>query len=147
MTRSRWSRSTLLAVLALGWAGCVFGDRNELEAQREAWESVRPAHYSYDYTGTGFMGIRGPWRIEVRGDQVLSVTWEGEGEVHDGELTPEYASTIDELFDGVSSSMADSDVDEVDVEYDAQWHFPTRASYSVGEEGYGFRAGNLTPLD
>jgi hypothetical protein len=144
MSRSMWSKSALLAVLALGWMGCG-GAQGKLEEQRKAWEAVRPARYAYDYRGTGWSPLRGTWRIGVQGEEVMALTSPEGGGGSDG-LTVETADTIDDLFDQVAGSLGQSDVD-VEVVYDPQWHFPTDVYFDWGEEGIGFIADNFTPLD
>ena len=150
MTRSGWSREAVIRALTgaliVGTLACGDSDSEKVDSQREAWESVRPSHYRFDYTVTGFAPGRGPWRIEVNGEQVVSVAYVGQGNTPTPGLTEATAPTIETLFDQTEEALDDSSV-EATVRYDSQWHHPDEASFASGEEASGFRAENLTPLD
>ncbi|MFP2905305.1 DUF6174 domain-containing protein [Pyxidicoccus sp. 3LFB2] len=150
MTRSSWSRRALIRALTgaliVGSVGCGSSNREQLESEREAWEAVRPSRYRFDYTVTGVAPGTGPWRIEVSGQQVVSVNWVGAGVAPTPGLSAENAPTIEKLFERVARSFDASSV-EVAVRYDSQWHHPTDAYFDAGEEGDGFEATDLTQVN
>ncbi|QSQ22436.1 hypothetical protein JY651_46210 [Pyxidicoccus parkwayensis] len=148
MVRSGWSRGIVIRALtgALIFGTLACGDRAELDSQRRAWESVRPSHYHFDYTVRGFAPGGGPWRLEVKGTQVVSATYVGSGPEPTPGVTAAFAPTIDDLFDQVAQGLDASSV-EVSVSYDPQWHHPADAYFDAGEEGDGFRAGSLEPVE
>ncbi|QSQ22437.1 hypothetical protein JY651_46215 [Pyxidicoccus parkwayensis] len=107
---------------------------------------MRPSHYRFDYTVTGFEAGGGPWRLEVNGTQVVSATYVGSWPEPTVGVTVAFAPTIDDLFDKVAQGLDASSV-EVTVRYDPQWHHPADARFDYGEEGSGFLAGSLEPVE
>lgn len=149
MMRSNWSRRTLLGALAgvltTGLLGCG-GGIGELERKQAAWRAARPDRYHFDHQTTGFAFGGGPWRVEVEGEQVVSVSWAGEGAAPSYTPGVDTMPTVEDLFEQVADSLLRNGV-EVEVTYDSQWHHPVEAFFDWGEEGDGFKAGNLTSLD
>ncbi|QRN95192.1 hypothetical protein JRI60_39925 [Archangium violaceum] len=131
-------------LLTWGLVGCG-SEQSQWSTEREAWNETHPEHYRYDYTVTGFAPGRGPWRIEVRGDEVVSVRYVGQGTAPTPGIDVDSAPTIDTLFQQVESGLNTSA--RVDVDYDPVHHFPKRAMFSSGEEGSGFICSEFTPLD
>jgi hypothetical protein len=150
MARSIVSRSfvirALTGALIIGAVGCGGGEQEQWDSEREAWEAVRPSRYRFDYTVTGAAPGKGPWRIEVNGEQVVSVAYVGEGAAPTPGLTEATAPTVEELFERVARARDQSSV-QVTVRYDPQWHHPVEAYFDAGEEGDGFKAEALTPVD
>ncbi|MCP3142787.1 DUF6174 domain-containing protein [Pyxidicoccus xibeiensis] len=150
MTRSGWSRRAVIRVLTgaliVGAVGCTDGEREQVDSERRAWETVRPSRYRFDYTATGFAPGGGPWRIEVNEQQVVSVTYVGQGAVPTPGFTEATAPTVDVLFERVARALDASSV-EVTVRHDPQWHHPVEAHFDRGMEGDGFKAEGLTPVD
>ena len=98
MTPSTWSRSAVIRALTgaliIGSVGCGGGERKQLDSERRAWEAVRPSRYRFGYTVTGAAPGKGPWRIEVNEEQVVSVAYVGQGEVPTPGLTEATAPTV-----------------------------------------------------
>jgi hypothetical protein len=149
MSRSIGRRGALLgtfaAILTTG-VGCG-SDLNDLESQRQSWKDARPAHYQFDYTRKGFSDGTPSWRIEVRGEQVVSVN------PVDPSVPPSLgpsvadAPTVEKLFQEVADNLLRNSV-EVEVRYDSKWHHPADAFFAWGlASGDGFKAENLTSLD
>lgn len=149
MVRSGWSREVFALVragaLIVGLTRCGPGEA-ELDSERSAWESVRPTRYRFDYTVTGFAPGGGPWNIEVNAEQVVSVAYAGPGATPEIGLNAETAPTIEDLFERVAQAL-DKGQSDVTVRYDPQWHHPVEAYFDGGEEGSGFKAERLTPVD
>jgi hypothetical protein len=146
MTRSVFIKTSFIGLLITCLAGCGESAREQLGSERDAWEDVRPSRYRFDYTVTGFAPGGGPWRIKVNGAQVVSVSYAGSGNAPTPSLTAATAPTIETLFEQVSRAQEESAV-EVTVSYDPEWHYPTEAYFDAGEEGSGFKASQLTPVD
>jgi hypothetical protein len=113
---------------------------HELDSQREQWEKVRPAHYSFTYSVTGWAPH---WvqKTEVSEGQVVSSTCTNDGKPFD----PCENLTIDVVFDRVERSLDGI----AELEYDPQWHFPADVSYegSAEEAGWGFVIRDFTKLE
>ena len=150
MSRSNWSRRAVIRAFAgaliVGAVGCGDGNQEQLDSEREAWEAVRPSRYRFDYTVTGAAPGKGPWRIEVNEQQVVSVTYVGTGVTPTPGLTDATAPTVEALFEHVARAFDESSV-QATVRYDAQWHHPVEAYFDAGEEGDGFTTAEFTPVD
>lgn len=110
----------------------------ETSANREKWETVRPARYSFSYSTTGFAPHLTE-RSEVRDGQVVSSSCEGTL------VEPCPGRTIDGVFDLLEQRLAGEA--SAEVEYDPTWHFPAKASFEIGEEGDGFVIRDFVRLD
>lgn len=123
----------VLAVLVGGCAG------QELDSQREQWEAARPAHYSFTYEATGWTPniVKA---IEIKENEVVSVSCSGSSAPN----FPCEGLTIDELFDWVERS-----VDDAEVKYDPQWHFPAKVDFAGTSEegGWGFVVTDFATLE
>ncbi len=129
----RWRRVMMAVALTLtltsAVAGCGIldpdgGARDELEDNRDRWESTRPASYAMVVERLCFCGeeARGPVRVTVQGSTPTERVYTGTGEP----VSPEFAGlfpTIDGLFDVIEDAL-DRDAHEVRVTYDLTTGIP-----------------------
>jgi len=101
------------------------------------WKNSNIASYSFNYVTTGFGFSDDVWRIQVLNAEVIDTQLVEAGNVV-SELSIEDAPTIDDLIVSVED-CEDSTVCEVSLlQLDETYGFPSRASFSFGEEGSGF---------
>jgi hypothetical protein len=97
-------------------------------AQRDRWESVRPAAYTFEYRVACFcLGSQVWWTIEVHEDSVTSVALlDPADSVRLGSFSPaaRHFPTIDVLFDRLQSAYAHPGA-SVKVQYAPFWAYPT----------------------
>jgi uncharacterized protein DUF6174 len=113
---------TLLAVLV---AACSPLANSELARNRETWQVANVRDYRFELSVVCFCGFtqKMPLAIEVRGGQVVSMTYNDGTPVEEQEraLFQRY-ETIDALFDYTAGAM--SDADEIHVGYDPTYGYP-----------------------
>lgn len=150
-------KTTLLFLLALLFlAGCSLVDNDDnpsrmaLELNRSQWRAQGFSSYQYDLLISCFCQYVGPVRVLVRGDSVHALTPHDTADVPftPEDLAPDYALTIDDLFDIVGKALGQAD--ELEVDYDAALGYPTRISIDwddrAVDDEIAYRATNLTPL-
>ncbi len=117
----------LPALMLLG--GCtILGPEGEedLRDQRRRWVRMGISDYTYDFVRGCFCGgPHGILRILVRSNAVVSVT-----DVDTGAPPPflpaNWVGTIDDVFAELQREY-DRDSDEIDLDFDDTYHFPSRA--------------------
>lgn len=119
----------LTVALALIAGGCGIvdpggGERDELEENRELWESVRPEAYSVVIERLCFCPTeaRGPVRVTVQGTTPLERVYTDSGVAVSSDLGP-FFPTIDGLFDVLEDALA-RDAYELRVTYDSATGIP-----------------------
>jgi hypothetical protein len=123
--RPRYASLLALVLFLPGCSGAISGPdlRNELETNRNRWQSVGFADYTYRVDRACFCGFAGLAEIEVRNSVIVAVT-----QVHDGSaVEPEFFQfydTVEDLFDLIEDAIA-REPQVLNVEYDAQLGYPT----------------------
>jgi hypothetical protein len=129
--------SLLLFAIALG--ACA-DESLGLEDARARWQHAAITDYAFDYHTRG-AAPRVSANIVVQGGAATAITDLG-GSV--GTLDPQYAPTIDSLFDHIAQEIAGSD--DVEVTWDPALGFPVDAYFSGGSEGDGFKVSAFEPV-
>ena len=117
--------------LALLLAGCNIldsGTEDELEDRRRRWDQLALTDYTFDFIRSCFCG--GPAgdtiRLVVRGDTVVSAI--NLDPLNSQQPLPQlWRVTIDQLFVELQQAI-DRDADELDIEFDPQYHYPRNVS-------------------
>jgi hypothetical protein len=114
-------------LLVLSLVACTGG--SVLEQNRQKWQDAAISHYRYEVSIGCFCpwGTLMPLHVEVKDGQVVSLTDK------DGNPVPENfaetfnkAATIEDLFAVAETAL--NDADEVQMEYDPTYGFPTTIS-------------------
>jgi hypothetical protein len=92
--------------------------RDELQENLELWQAMRPARYAYTIERQCFCGVdaRGPVRVTVEGETVLSQVYVEDGRLATGPATGWFPS-VDGLF-ALLRDAIDEGAHEVRVSYD-----------------------------
>lgn len=122
------------AALALALAGSVLllaGCGSHLNDAREVWRDARarwtanrPSQYTYTLERLCFCPeeVRGPVRIVVRGDSVLSRAYVGSGQAVPAQYAVHFG-TIESLFDVIDDAI-DRKAAELSTQYDPARGYP-----------------------
>lgn len=144
----RLAGASLLWALPLCAIGC-HSKSGDVDAAEERWSARHPASYAYRLSEGG--DIPGQViAVIVRDGQTVSEIVEGSpyGSA-DGfypyALFPTNGATVEGLFDSVRRGIDHGD--DVEVTYDADLGFPTKASFSNDGEGDWFALTDFHPLD
>jgi hypothetical protein len=136
----------LLLVLCLLPACSLFGDNDlsDFREQRRQWERQNVINYTYQLNVACFCPYAGPISVEVRADTVYTATVIETGEAITN-LDNFSVKTIDGLFEVLEQALKEAD--KVDVDYDAQYGFPSLISIDYYKDAVddeiGYRATNL----
>jgi hypothetical protein len=144
---------SLMFMLVLLISACSGSGGSELQQNREKWEERNINHYRYTVVVTCFCIFAGAEvTYEVQNGQVLNETVQPhpDRQIDPAEISEYYQpyNTIEKVFDFLE--QATNEADEVIVEYDQTYGFPTDISvdYSketIDEEIY-LTLSNLEPL-
>jgi hypothetical protein len=124
---------------ALGTLGACNDDSLGFDDARARWRQAAIADYAFEYHTRG-AAPRVNANIIVQGGAAITITDLG-GSF--GILDPQYAPTIDTLFDHIEREIAGSD--DVEVTWDPALGFPVNAYFSGGSEGDGFTVSAFEP--
>jgi hypothetical protein len=117
----------LLLILCL-WPACSLlgdDDLSDFQQQRSQWERQGLSNYAYTLNVACFCPYLGPVRVDVRADSVYRAMLVDTGlEIADPDSFN--IKTIDGLFEVLERALKEAD--EVEVDYDAQYGFPTLIS-------------------
>lgn len=151
----RPARGADLGVAALA-AGCALlgsdrwdSPRAELDEARARWAESDVADYDLTIARLCFCpeDVRGPARVRVRNHTVVDRTYAGSGEPVDPQWVS-YFPTVEGLFEFIEDAI-DRDAHRLEVEYDPERGYPTRAwaDYleNVADEELGFEATEFVP--
>lgn len=97
--------------------------RDELEANRNRWQSVGFTNYTYRVDRACFCGFGGLAEIEVRNGVIVAVTQVNDGAAVEPEFL-EFYDTVEDLFDLIEAAIA-REPQVLNVEYDDQLGYPT----------------------
>lgn len=131
-------RRSLVVTLAALLTGCsILGSdvADDVAERRRAWDRLGITDYSFDYIRSCFCGgpVGDTLRILVRGDSVVSVENLGpRGIPIEAPWSSTWVKTIDGLFNELERAIAD-DADEIDVEFDPQFHYPRQVAIDYME--------------
>ncbi len=121
------SRTLASFVAGVGVIGHACRPAPTVEAQRAAWQAVRPAAYAFWYQRGCFCPGDGAWiQVVVRGDSVIGlalVSARGAARGVDYALRLKQP-TLDGLFEELLRAHAKAA--KVQVQFDPRWHFPTQ---------------------
>lgn len=136
----------LLLVLLL-WPACsLFGDEDmsDFRRQQRLWERQGLSNYAYTLNVACFCPYAGPMRVDVRADSVYRATLIDTG-LDIADLERFNVKTIDGLFEVLEKAIKDAD--NVEVDYEAQYGFPTRIAIdyykNAVDDEIGYRATDL----
>jgi hypothetical protein len=142
----------LALACAVGVAACSspFGpdEARALAAARARWEGRAFVDYTFDARHDCFCAPEqvGPVRITVQQGAIVSVTLLQTGEAVD----PASWFTIDQLFDRIPLVAKEDGVDDVTVEYDATFGFPTsvevRFEKGILDAGSNYTVSAVAPV-
>ncbi len=123
----------------------------DLEEAREQWDREGPASYGLRYVrGGNWVEGEEPSRVVVRGGIPVSFRQRGGPDSVEGAERRGFPLTIEDLFEGVASSL---DADAFDIEYDETFGYPVRMSIELDtspnsyDDAYGFTVIAFEPLD
>ena len=122
---SKTAHLVLLLAFFLSPACSLFGDEDlsDFRQRRSQWEQQGLSKYEYTLNVGCFCPYVGPVRIDVRADSVYRATLADTGlEIADPDSFN--IITIDGLFEVLQRALKEAD--DVEVDYDAQYGFPTR---------------------
>jgi hypothetical protein len=138
-------RKLLFTFVALALVACSMGSQSEIEQNKEKWQDANISHYRFHLTVGCFCVFSQdmPLIIEVQDGDVLSMEYQSGNEID--ESTREYFqrfATIEKIFaeiekdfQTVDSGDASQDkADEVIVEYDETYGFPTLVNVDFVKE-------------
>ena len=138
-------RKLVFVFVALALAACSMGSRSEIEQNREKWQNADFSHYRFHLTVGCFCVFSQdmPLIIEVQNGEMVSMEYQSGNEIDAS--TREYFqrfATIDKIFaeiekdfQTVDSGDASQDkADEVIVEYDETYGFPTQVNVDFVKE-------------
>lgn len=146
------SSAALVFVACITSAACRVlepdGERGALQAARRRWEAQGFTSYEFRLTQLCFChpAVVRPYIIRVHDGAVINVR-----DAETGAAPPAFyrARTVPELF-GVIDDALDRDADSLDVEYHAQFGYPTLITIDyetqVADDELGLRAEALVPL-
>jgi len=143
---------SLLFVMVLVLSACG-GNGSELQKNREKWEAQIIDHYRYTVVVTCFCMFAGAEvTYEVQNGQVVNQTIQPhpDRQIDPAEIVSFYEqyNTLDKVFDFVE--QVNKEADEVTLEYDSNYSFPTEISVdyikeAIDDEIY-ISISNLEPL-
>ncbi len=140
----------LLIVFSLFLAACGLL-KSELDTNLEKWKSQHPGHYRYDLQIGCFCAFmdKMPLSIEVENGQVVNIS-DATGAAPSAQEMEWYASytTIDKIF--AYAQTATTEADQVDIQYDPDFGYPTRISIDWIEQAIddemGLTVSNFTVI-
>jgi hypothetical protein len=134
-------------------------DKKNFEKERSLWneQNIKSYQYTYEFFSDGY-GPIGPLRITVRENEKTIIESEFTHEEH-----RRIMESIDEIYEFISGTIEDmgnkkpsySSVKSktLEITYDANYHYPTKAEFSVwytkpmiGGDGYTIKVNNFTIL-
>ncbi len=127
------NRIFIVFVLVLLLSACSGGS---LQSNREKWDSQAVSHYRFNLSIGCFCPYHEimPLTIEVKDGQVVSMTdVNGQTVREEFRANFEEAATIERLF-AIVEEAASGGADEVKVEYDAAYGFPSSISIDYIKE-------------
>jgi hypothetical protein len=141
---------TFITILALILSAC--GAPTEFEQNRSKWDEQGARHYRFDLRVGCFCPYMGemPVTITVLGGEMASVVG-SDGRPASDELLlfVENFNTIDKIFDTLDKAL-NGGADQVDVEYDSTYGFPTKISIDyikmAVDDEMGFEITNFEEL-
>jgi hypothetical protein len=121
-------KKIILLALTLILAACSAGASGELDQNIQKWEQANVSHYRYTLFVSCFCAFMEdmPLTIEVKDDQVVSITRADGSLVEPGDPSLEIYtsySTIDNIFSKLQADI-NGGADEVIVTYDATYGYP-----------------------
>lgn len=144
---------SIIFALALMLSACAGNSGSDLQQNRDKWEAQNFDHYRFTLVVSCFCPFAGAEvTYEVQNGQVVneSVQTAPDRPVDPAQVTEFYQeyNTIENVFDFVE--QATKDADEVTVEYDSAYGFPTQISVdrikeAVDDEIY-LSLSNFEPL-
>ncbi len=123
----------IVLVLALILSAC---SGRALQSNREKWDSQAVSHYRFKLSIGCFCPYQGimPLTIEVKDGQIVSLTdVNGQPVGEEFRANFEEAATVERLF-AVVEEAASGGADEIQVEYDAKYGFPSSISIDYIKE-------------
>jgi len=134
-------------------AACSIGG-SEVSRNQQKWTDANINHYRFELNIGCFCAFRDqmPLTVEVRDDQIVSLTNAGGTQVLDTD--PNYAyfaphATIDLLFTEIEKATHDG-ADSVTVTYDSNYGFPAEIaidpSKQIADEEMYYSVANFEPL-
>ena len=129
--------------------GTITEDHSDIEDPRERWEAYGLTDYTIEQTRICY--CLGPFEYVavVRGGDVVAVQ-DAVPPVDEGELNPEYYSTVDEIFDMLEQTREQDPV-VFEVSYHPRFGYPTDIeidiSYQMADEELSMTLANLKLLE
>jgi len=119
-------KKIIMFALVFVLSACSLGAKSELQTNQDKWEKSGITHYRFDLFIGCFCAFRDkmPLHIEVKDGEVVSISYvDGTPAPTDDEFFNRFA-TFERIFLDLQSGPA-SEADEITVEYDPTYGFPT----------------------
>ncbi|MGH7591417.1 MAG: DUF6174 domain-containing protein [Gemmatimonadales bacterium] len=115
---------TMATALAMACTGATAPTPLLIREHQAGWNTLRPAHYTYQYELTGFFNLLAdqPMTLEVRSDTVRSAVFVATGDTVSGD--PGFLPTIDTLFALALSLQTNAQLSA--ITFDPTYDYPTR---------------------